>query len=270
MELRAFGERILTTPSLAVKLERVRAPFTDVEPGEPFRVERPARPDELQFAPRRTAPPMPAFTTFGDPHKRGVAHHIMANHELQALEVMAATLLAFPHAPRDFRLGMARIMEDEQRHTTMHFERCAALGVPFGSLPVNSYIWQKAADFRDVLDYLAGLPLTFEGCNLDHTLEFEAAFLAVSDSKSAAMMRRIHEDEIEHVAFGFHWLSQLKPAHQSEWDAYQQHLHWPLRAEKSVGDAYHRPPREAAGLTQAFLDSLEATLREPPTQEHGP
>lgn len=265
MELRTFAERILTTPSLAVKLERVRVPFTDECPGAPFRVERPARPDNLQFAPRRTAPPMPPFTTFAEPHKRGIAHHIMANHELQALEVMAATLLAYPDAPTEFRLGMARIMEDEQRHTTMHAERCAALGVPFGSLPVNSYIWQKAADFHQVLDYLAGLPLTFEGCNLDHTLEFEAAFLAVHDPKSAAMMRRIHEDEIEHVAFGFRWLSRLKPADQSEWDAYQQHLHWPLRAEKSVGDDYHRAPREAAGLTPAFLDALEASLRNPPS-----
>ena len=31
--------------------------------------------------------------------KRGLAHHIMANHELLALEVMGFTLCAFPDAP---------------------------------------------------------------------------------------------------------------------------------------------------------------------------
>jgi hypothetical protein len=32
---------------------------------------------------------MPHPETFADPKRRAVAHHIMANHELQALEVMA-------------------------------------------------------------------------------------------------------------------------------------------------------------------------------------
>jgi hypothetical protein len=49
---------------------------------------------------------MPAAGAFHDPARRAVAHHIMANHELQALEVMAWTLLAFPEAPAAFRRGM--------------------------------------------------------------------------------------------------------------------------------------------------------------------
>ena len=50
---------------------------------------------------------------------------LTANHELLALEVMAFTLCAFPSAPRDFRIVLARIMADEQRHTRMHIERAA-------------------------------------------------------------------------------------------------------------------------------------------------
>jgi len=257
MELREFGERVLLAESLELKLERVREPFTDAAPGEPLRVAEPGRPANLKFAARRAAPAMPHPNTFAEPRRRAIAHHVMANHELQALEVMAWVLLAFPEAPTEFRLGLARVMEDEQRHTRMHMERSAALGVEFGSQPVNCYIWKKAMEFTGVMDYLAGLPLTFEGRNLDHTVEFEGYFLAVDDAKSAAMMRAIHRDEIEHVRFGIEWLRKLKPAHLSDWEAWTQHLHWPLRPEKAVGDEFQEAARVAAGLDEEFIRRLK-------------
>ena len=96
----------------------------------------------------------------------------------------------------------------------------AELGIRFGDLPVNDYIWTKAQVFESVLDYVAGLPLTFEGRNLDHTLEFESFFEQAGDPQSAAILRTIHRDEIGHVRFGLDWLRRLKPADQSDWDAY--------------------------------------------------
>ena len=181
----------------------------------------------------------------------------MANHELQALEVMAFILRAFPGAPSDFRLGMARIMADEQRHTRLHLDRLAELRLSFGDLPVNGYFWNKAQEFETLLDYLAGLPLTFEGRNLDHTLEFENWFRLAGDEKSAGVMRAIHRDEINHVAFGMHWFRLLKSPDQSEWDAYAAALKWPLRPEKSRGKMFHREPRLAAGMSPEFVDRLE-------------
>jgi uncharacterized ferritin-like protein (DUF455 family) len=75
---------------------------------------------------------------------------------------MAWVLLAFPEAPVEFRLGLAEVMADEQRHTRMHADHAASLGIRFGELPVNCYIWKKSQEFQSVLDYLAGIPLTFE------------------------------------------------------------------------------------------------------------
>jgi uncharacterized ferritin-like protein (DUF455 family) len=193
-----------------------------------------------------------------------VAHHILANHELQALEVMAWTLLAFPQAPTGFRLGMAGIMADEQRHTRMHMERAARLGVRFGSLPVNCYIWKKAMSFTCVLDYLAGLPLVFEGANLDHTLELAEQFSQAGDERSAALMRVIHRDEIEHVRFGIDWLRRLKPDGLSDWDAFDRHLHWPLRPAKAKGEVFQRQARLQAGLTEEFVNRLEQQADDTP------
>ncbi|MFO1020533.1 MAG: ferritin-like domain-containing protein [Planctomycetales bacterium] len=256
MEIREFAIRILNSPDLEEKLRTISAPVTDTQRGPAERVSKPARPANLQFALRREAPPMPPFGVFHDPAKRAIAHHIMANHELQALEIMAWTLLAFPDAPTEFRRGMVSVMSDEQRHTRMHAERAAALGLTFGDLPVNDYFWQKAQVFQSELDYLAGLPLVFEGGNLDHTLEFEKVFLDVGDPKGASILRAIHKDEIEHVRFGLHWLRQFKSAGQSDWEAFISHLHWPLRAGKARGKNFHAEPRRAAGMDEDFIHRL--------------
>jgi len=262
MEIREFAERCLLSTSLEEKLRRIDGEPTDQTPGNAVRVEFPGRPENLQFAPRRTAPDMPKLGGLHDPAKRGVAHHIMANHELQAVEVMAFVLLAFPEAPAEFRAGLVRIIDDEQRHTRMHAERAAELGLPFGSLPVNCYIWKKAQAFGSVLDYLAGLPLTFEGRNLDHTLDFESAFESYGDRRSAAILRAIHRDEIEHVRFGLEWLRRLKPAGESDWNVFRRHLHWPLRPAKARGEDFHAEPRRQAGMSPEFIEALRAAWEE--------
>jgi uncharacterized ferritin-like protein (DUF455 family) len=270
VQIREFAQRILLSETLAEKLARIPADFADDRPGASLRVSVPGRPVDLKFAPRRTAPTMPRPGALRDPQKRAIAHHILANHELQALEVMAFVLLAFPAALSEFRRGLVNIMRDEQRHTNLHVKRAAELGLRFGDLPVNDYIWAKSQAFESVLDYVAGLPLTFEGRNLDHTLEFETAFAQAGDPQSAGILRAIHRDEIGHVRFGLEWLRRLKPADQSDWDAYCAHLHWPLRAEKAIGDILHRDPRLEAGMTAEFIDRLAAAQREsqPPARRN--
>lgn len=260
MTIREFAERILLSESLEEKLRRVQGPLSDEEPGEPRRVSDPARSAELRFAAPKEAPAMPHPEALRDPSKRAVAHHIMANHELQAVEVMAWVLLASPQAPTKFRQGLVRIIDDEQRHTRMHVERAEALGLRFGALPVNAYIWSKARRFADLLDYLAGLPLVFEARNLDHTLEFADHFDRAGDRRSAAVMRVIHRDEIEHVRFGLDWLRRLKPVGQSVWEAYRTHLHWPLRPAKAAGSALRKAPRLAAGMSEEFIRLLEEAV----------
>lgn len=257
MELRTFAERVLYSDQLDAKVRRIDEPLTDDRPGDAVRVETPTRPANLQFAARRTAPAMPKSDALKDPRKRAVAHHVMANHELQALEVMAMVLLAFPEAPSEFRMGMARIMFDEQRHTRMHAQRGQELGLCFGDLPVNGWIWKKAQDYQTTMEYVAGLPLVFEGANLDHTVEFEQYFVAAGDRRSAAIMRAIHKDEIHHVEFGLQWLRQFKRPGESDWDAWTSALHWPIRPSKARGDLFQREARRKAGLTDEFISKLE-------------
>jgi len=256
LELCEFASRVLLSAEIATKVARLNEPLTDTVEHSVERVCEPTRSPGLQFAQRRTAPAMPKAIALKNPARRAVAHHIMANHELQALEVMAMVVLAFPEAPAEFRKGLGEIMQDEQRHTRLHVQRAEELGVTFGDLPVNGYIWQKAMEYSTVLEYICGLPLVFEGGNLDHTMEFEHYFVDAGDRRSAAIMRAIHRDEIRHVEFGMDWLRRLKPAGMDDFTAWKQNLRWPLRPSKARGKFFQEEPRRQAGMTDKFIEEL--------------
>ena len=134
VQIREIAERILLSESLAEKLAKIPTSLVDDRPGPARREAVPGRPPELKFALRRTAPAMPRAGALRDPKKRAVAHHILANHELQALEVMAFVLLAFPDAPSDFRGGLVDIMRDEQRHTRSAHRAGGRVGPPVRQL----------------------------------------------------------------------------------------------------------------------------------------
>jgi uncharacterized ferritin-like protein (DUF455 family) len=102
----------------------------------------------------------------------------------------------------------------------------------------------------------------FEGRNLDHSLELADQFAAAGDDRSAAVMRTIHRDEIEHVAFGLKWLQHFKPAGMTDWEAFESSLHWPLRPEKARGRVFQRQARTAAGMSPDFITRLESATGE--------
>ena len=129
MELRAFAETVLLSPELERKLAAPEGGLTDAAPGPAVRHPLPARSEKLQFSAPRRSPSMPRGEALREQRKRAVAHHVMANHELQALEVMAWVLCAFPDAPAEFRSGLGWVMQEEQRHTRMHVERARKLGL---------------------------------------------------------------------------------------------------------------------------------------------
>ena len=105
------------------------------------------------------------YTPNGDPRPAG----------LQAAELFAWSLLAFPGAPPAFRRGLLAILLDEQRHTRMYVARLEANGARFGDFPVHGYFWQKAPAIVSPLRFLCAMSLTFENANLDHTVDYAEA-----------------------------------------------------------------------------------------------
>lgn len=258
MELRDFAHRIVESPSLLVKLTPPDETLTDDRPGLPFRVRWPVRPKGLEIA--REPVRMPAVQGLGDPDQRLRVLHSLANHELQAAELFAWALLAFPDAPPDFRRGLLKILQDEQRHTRMYIARLEAQDGRFGSFPVSGYFWSKVESFETPLDFICAMSLTFENANLDHTTESAAAARLGKDSKTAVVIDQVHRDEIEHVRFGWTWLQVFKGEEESAWDAYARSLSWPLRPAKARARRFHPEGRRAAGLDEDFIRQLSSTL----------
>lgn len=256
VELRELALRIVTARDLEAKLALPPARWRDERPGPPLRLTRPGRPPQLTIAPagRVKVPPLEGMA---DPAQRGRIVHALANHELQAAELFAWALLAFPEAPRELRRGLLGVLRDEQRHTRMYRARAEALGTPFGSAPVTGYFWHRAETFRSPLEFLCAMSLTFENANLDHTVDYAAAARRAGDEATAAVVDRVHRDEVEHVRFGWTWLNRLKDERQSPWEAYRASMTWPLRPAKARGARFHRAGREAAGLEPEFIRLLE-------------
>jgi len=260
MELRDFARTVLETGDLAVKLAPPGEALTDEHPGPAFRADGPGRPQALRLVEGAKAE-VPSYEGMPDPAQRRRILHGLANHELQAAELFAWALLAFPDAPPGFRRGLAHILQDEQRHTRMYIARLEDTGVCFGDLPVNFYFWKKTVHIHSPLDFICAMSLTFENANLDHTVDYEEAARRAGDPKTAAVIEQIHRDEIEHVRFGWTWLQRWKGEDESAWDVWRSHLTWPLRPLRARGATFHRAGREAAGLDAEFIQRLEESER---------
>ena len=257
MHVRDYALAIVTSDTLAGKLVPPPEGLNLEDAGAPLRLEAPGRPTTLAIVAGRSAK-VPPIAGMRDPSQRARILHALANHELQAIELFAWALLAFPDAPLAFRRGLVAILADEQRHLALYGERLAAHGVTFGDLPVTGHFWNKLDHLATPLAFVCAMGLTFENANLDFAGEYAAAARASGDEATAAVLDRVHEDEIAHVHFGYVWLRRLSDDDDT-WRAYLANVRFPLGPRRARGATFDREARRRAGLDDAFIDALAAT-----------
>lgn len=256
MNVHAYALAIVTGDSLAAKL--VSPPdVIDLADSEPaVRIAAPGRPAELQIVPGRAAR-VPPLAGMSDPSQRARILHALANHELQAIELFAWALLAYPDAPVQFRRGLVAILADEQRHMQLYIDRMAALRTRFGDHPVTGHFWNKLDHLEGPLEFACAMGLTFEHANLDFCGDYAAAARACGDRATADALDIVHADEIKHVHFGWVWLRRFT-GDADPWDAYNAHVKPPLGPHRARGARLDREARRRAGIDEAFIDRLEA------------
>ena len=266
--VRDYARSIVTTDTLAGKLAPPPDGLDLVDNEPPLILTAPGRPASLAIVAGRTAR-VPPSQGMRDPSQRARILHALANHELQAVELFAWALLAYPDAPIAFRRGLVAILADEQRHLALYMQRLAAHSVSFGDHPVTGHFWNKLDHLATPLEFVCAMGLTFENANLDFAGDYAAAARVCGDTETAAVLERVHEDEIAHVHFGFVWLKRFTDTggEGDAWQAYLDHVKFPLGPKRARGARFDREARRRAGFDEAFIEALAAVEPTRPSGE---
>lgn len=273
-----FCYQLLTRGELAFKLTPPRRPDGRLLPlavdATPRRLSEPARAAELRMRPG--AEPLPGLGRLRDPEARALCLERFAHHELQAIELFAWMLLAFPGPPLTpgLRRALLLTLEEEQAHLRLYLDRLQGHGWWLGRSQLSDYLWQHHEGVlrapEPALAFLCAMGLTFEQANLDFTLLYRDGFRAAGDEPSAQVLQRVHDEEIRHVRVAMHWLRRLKDPGRSEVDTYQAAVPFPLSAARAKGRRFDIAARHRAGLSDAFIAYVRAARPYEPPPERPP
>ncbi|MDP2341362.1 MAG: DUF455 family protein [Deltaproteobacteria bacterium] len=250
--------RILEGGTLADK----RAGSIDAadEEGDAVDVDVPVRSGVLLMV--EGAERLPALRELHRPEARVACLSRFAHHEMMAIELFAWALLRFPAAHPALRRGLWAALVEEQTHLGLYLDRLGAHGASLGDVPLSGYFWKLVPAIRSAGDplkaFLCTQGLTLEQANLDFTIMFRDAFALAGDVESAAVMKRVHDDEVGHVRLARTWLCKEGPNHESsDVDAYRAHVPFPLSAARAKGRRFEIGARRKAGLSEPFITHVK-------------
>ncbi len=262
MSVRDHCLALLQRGALADKLAPPRradgSPLDDDEPGPAIVVAAPAR--DAAIAMTGGADKLPKLGALKDPAARAACLARFAHHELQAVELFAWALLAFPTMPAGLRRGLLFALSEEQVHLQLYLDRLAAHGAQLGDAPLSDYFWRHTGAILQsedpVLAFLCAMGLTLEAANLDFTLLYRDAFRAAGDLQTAAVLQRVHDDEIGHVRLAATWAVRLAGT-SSDVDAYRRGVPFPFSAARAKARRFDRGARAKAGLSDELIAYVE-------------
>lgn len=117
-------------------------------------------------------------------------------------------------------------------------------------------MWEAAAaTAHDLVARLAVVPLVLEARGLDVTPEMIRRLERASDPESAAILARVYEDEIGHVAVGVRWFEALCQAGGLD---PQTTFHDRVRRyfTGALKPPFNREARDRAGFSAAYYEPL--------------
>lgn len=230
------------------------APSFELDPVQ-RRLTGPGRPLELRVAKR--SPPTPRAGALVRTEARALLVHTFVHHELQAAELFAWAVLAFPRTPREFRAGLVRLCCEELAHLALYVGHLEALGFAVGDFPVRDWFWERVPACMSAASFVALQGLGLEGANLEHSARFAALFRSIGDEDGARILERVEQDEIAHVAFAARWFEHFTGA-PLEYSTWRAALPPPLTPSVLQGRPLNRAARARAGFSAEFMRHLEA------------
>jgi len=219
------------------------------------RIAAPGRPGHLRLVER--APGVPRPESLESPVARARLFLTFAHHELQAAELFAWAVLAFPETPREFRAGLVRLANEELAHRRAYVAHARRIGLLDGAVPVRDWFWKRIHGCLNPASFVALQGLGLEGANLEHSARYSRRFREVGDEVGANILDAVLADEIQHVAFAARWFAHFTGA-PLDYDAWRAALPAPLTPALFQGRPLNLEAPRRAGQDELFLARLAA------------
>lgn len=206
---------------------------------------------------------MPKRRAGGERESRVALLHALAHIELNAIDLAWDLIARFAgeNPPREFFDDWIAVADEEATHHGLLAERLVALGAAYGDLPAHDGLWEAATvTAEDLLARLAVVPLVLEARGLDVTPAMIDRLERAGDTESAAVLRRIYEDEIAHVAAGRRWFDwACSRVGLSPVETYHDRVHRYFRG--TLKAPFNDAARARAGLSTAYYAPLACQPR---------
>ncbi len=200
---------------------------------------------------------MPKRGKGGSAKNRLALWHSLAHIEFVAIDLALDIVGRFgAEMGEDFVADFLGVAADEAMHFALIERHLATMGAEYGDLPVHAGLWQAAQETaHDVGARLAVVPMVLEARGLDVTPATLERVKAQGDSRGAAILKRILDDEIRHVAAGARHFDAFCRA-----DGKTAEFHWKSLVKRHFRGLL-KPPfndsaRLAAGLPREFYAGI--------------
>ncbi len=182
--------------------------------------------------------------------------HAIAHIELNAIDLAWDIVARFTdeNLPRAFYDDWTGVALDEADHFDMLCRRLGELGCAYGDLPAHDGLWEAAETTADdLLARLAIVPMILEARGLDTTPHAVADLERHDDHETAAILAKIGEEEVPHVAAGVRWFEYLCERRDIEPVAHFHALRQ-ARFKGALKPPFNREMRTKAGMNPEYFD----------------
>ena len=189
----------------------------------------------------------------GSPTGRAALLHSIAHIEFNAIDLALDAVWRFDGLPTQWYLDWASVASEEALHFGLLADALERRGHAYGDFDAHDGLWEMAIrTCDDVLARIALVPRVAEARGLDVTPLIQRKLAAAGDLEAVAILQRILDDEVGHVALGNRWYRHL-----CERAGLDPEAAWDGLAAR-YGASPPRPPfnvpaRLRAGFTEAEL-----------------
>jgi uncharacterized ferritin-like protein (DUF455 family) len=167
---------------------------------------RPGRPAMPRLVPPRDVPQRGPGTDAG----RATLLHAIAHIEFNAIDLALDAVWRFDGMPFDWYREWAAVAAEEAQHFELLADELERRGHAYGDHDAHDGLWEMAiATHADPLSRMALVPRLMEARGLDVTPLIQRKLEQAGDRAACAILQRILDDEVGHVAIGNRWYAWL-------------------------------------------------------------